>query len=294
MSENPADGAPTVRVTVTRQEPGQEPRDETFEVPYTDRTSVLDALDWIKDHVDPSLTFRWSCRMAVCGSCGVMVNGRPVLGCETFVSGYRTSGITVGPLAHAEVQRDLVVDTDGFLDRLRSLSPWLVPGGEAATQSAPAAGSSPQGADADADADAGADAVADAGSVQGADAHVGGAPAAPVGVPALDLLAVHSQTPGEVDAYRGFAQCIDCMLCYAACPVLDAVPGFVGPAAIATARRWDTDSRDGGDALRMAAMAENEEGIWPCAQIGACTRACPKGVDPARAIRDAQRIAMGG
>jgi fumarate reductase iron-sulfur subunit len=241
---------PTLRVTVTRQEPGEAPRDETFEVPYDDRTTVLDALDWIKDHSAPSLVFRASCRMGVCGSCGVMVNGRPVLGCETSVAGYRTSGITVGPMAHATVQRDLAVDTDEFLAKLRGVDPWMLP--------AP---------------------TADAADGQPA---------------TVDVLAVHTQTPGQVKAYQGLAQCIDCMLCYAACPVLDDVAGFTGPAAIATARRWDLDSRDQGNETRFPLLAENEEGIWPCIQVGACTRACPKGVDPARAIADYQREAMGG
>jgi len=239
----------TLRVTVTRQEPGQEPRDETFVVPYSDKTSSRDTLDWIKETVEPSLTYRWSCRSGICGSCGVMVNGRPVLGCETAVAGYRTSGITVGPMAHAEVQRDLAVDTDTFLAKLRSVSPWMIP-----------EPSEPSTSD----------------------------------VPALDVLAVHSQLPGQVEAYHGYLQCIDCMLCYAACPVLDDVAGFTGPAAIATARRWDLDSRDDGNEVRLLALAENEEGLWPCVQIGACTRACPKGVDPARAIKDYQREAMGG
>lgn len=240
----------TVRVAVVRQEPGEEPRTETFDVPYDDRTSVLDALDWIKDHAEASLTFRWSCRMGVCGSCGVMVNGRPVLGCETFVRGYRTTGLTVGPLTHLEVRRDLVVDTDEFLGRLRSLSPWLV---------------SPDLSEPD---------------------------PAPHGPGSDNSEEVNLQTPGQLAAFRDFAQCIDCMLCYSACPQLDVAPLFVGPAAIATARRWDEDSRDHGDVLRMAAMAEDENGLWPCVQNGSCTRACPKGVDPARAIRDAQRLAM--
>ncbi|GAB2468918.1 succinate dehydrogenase/fumarate reductase iron-sulfur subunit [Xylanimonas ulmi] len=255
----------TLRVTVMRQEPGQAPREETFDVPFDDRTSVLDALDWIKDHAEPSLTFRWSCRMGVCGSCGVMVNGRPVLGCETTVAGYRTSGITVGPMAHAAVQRDLAVDTDEFLAKLRGVSPWMLPPpAEPPTLTEPPT-------------------VVEPVETPG-----------PTAVPALDVLAVHTQTPGQVEAYRGLSQCIDCMLCYAACPVLDDVAGFTGPAAIATARRWDLDSRDQGNEVRMVALAENEEGIWPCTQVGACTRACPKGVDPARAIRDAQREAMGG
>ncbi|QAY64101.1 4Fe-4S dicluster domain-containing protein [Xylanimonas allomyrinae] len=280
----------TLRVTVTRQEPGEPARDETFDVPYDDRTSVLDALDWIKDHADASLTFRWSCRMGVCGSCGVMVNGRPVLGCETTVAGYRTSGITVGPMAHAAVQRDLAVDTDEFLAKLRSVSPWMLPAPEAALALGAAPGSeaalAPEAAPG-----------SEAAWAPGAAPALGAAPTpgtAPAGVPALDVLAVHTQTPGQVEAYRGLSQCIDCMLCYAACPVLDDVAGFTGPAAAATARRWDLDSRDQGNDVRMVALVENEEGIWPCTQVGACTRACPKGVDPARALRDAQREAMGG
>ena len=260
----------TLRVTVTRQEPGAEPRDETFEVPYSDKTSVLDTLDWIKENVEPSLTYRWSCRSGICGSCGVMVNGRPVLGCETSVAGYRTSGITVAPMAHAEVQRDLAVDTDTFLAKLRSVSPWVFP-----TADAPAAPSEPEPAPVPAPAEP----ATSSGTIE---------------VPALDVLAVHTQAPGEVAAYHGYSQCIDCMLCYAACPVLDDVAGFTGPAAIATARRWDLDSRDDGNEVRLLALAENEEGLWPCVQIGACTRACPKGVDPARAIKDYQREVMGG
>ncbi|ACZ29206.1 succinate dehydrogenase and fumarate reductase iron-sulfur protein [Xylanimonas cellulosilytica DSM 15894] len=260
----------TLRVTVTRQEPGAAPRDETFDVPFDDRTTVLDALDWIKDHTEPSLTFRWSCRMGVCGSCGVMVNGRPLLGCETTVAGYRTSGITVGPMAHATVQRDLAVDTDEFLAKLRGVQPWMLP--TPATESAePAEPAEPGGS-----------------------SGPSGAVEAPAGPRTEDVLAVHSQTPGEVEAYKGLSQCIDCMLCYAACPVLDDVADFTGPAAIATARRWDLDSRDEGNETRFSLLAENETGIWPCIQVGACTRACPKGVDPARAIRDYQREAMGG
>ena len=80
------------------------------------------------------------------------------------------------------------------------------------------------------------------------------------------------------------------MLCYAACPQLDVAPDFLGPAVVATARRWDEDSRDAGE-LDRADVLDTEFGAWPCIQIGACTQVCPKGVDPARALRDAQRVA---
>ncbi len=244
--------AETVRIEVVRAEPGAQPRTVAYDVPYAEHTTVLDALAWVKDNIDSTLTYRWSCRMAVCGSCGVMVNGRPVLACETFVRGYRTSGITVGPLEHFEVLRDLVVETDGFLGKLRSLQPWLEPAADGV----------------------GDDPVPDETPVDGA----GGS------------LHTNLQTPEQMAAFGDFAQCIDCMLCYAACPQLDEVPGFVGPAAVATARRWDEDSRDHGELARIEAM-DVEEGVWPCIQLGACTQVCPKGVDPARALRDAQRIA---
>lgn len=244
IAHDQAEGAQTVRLEVARQEPDGAARRDVFDVPFDDRTSVLDALQWVKDHVDPTLTFRWSCKMGVCGSCGVMVNGRPVLGCETFVRGFRASGLVVDPLAHAEVLRDLVVDTDTFVGKLAAVKPWLVPDG--ATR-LPLADDAPP-------------------------------------------TSGHVQAPGELAAFRDFAQCIDCMLCYAACPQLDAAPDFLGPAVVATARRWDEDSRDAGE-LARADVLDTEFGAWPCIQVGACTQVCPKGVDPARALRDAQRVA---
>lgn len=275
----------TVRLEVARTSPDGASAGgrDVFDVPYDDRTSVLDALQWVKDHADPTLTFRWSCKMAVCGSCGVMVNGRPVLGCETFVRGYRTSGLVVEPLAHAEVLRDLVVDTDTFLGKLATVQPWLVPDG--ATR-LPLVGPPSAGVGAEAGAGAGAGVGGEVGeSVDGSRLPDGGDVLRAVG-PASG----HRQTPGELAAFKGFAECIDCMLCYAACPQLDVAPGFLGPAVVATARRWDEDSRDAGE-LDRADVLDTELGAWPCIQIGACTQVCPKGVDPARALRDAQRVA---
>ncbi|KLN35842.1 hypothetical protein FB00_06000 [Cellulosimicrobium funkei] len=265
--------ARTVRLEVARSSPdgAGTGRRDVFDVPYDDRTSVLDALQWVKDHADPTLTFRWSCKMAVCGSCGVMVNGRPVLGCETFVRGYRTSGLVVEPLAHAEVLRDLVVDTDAFLGKLATVQPWLVPDGATRLPlvDPPSVGAGVEGSED----------VTDPPTPDGDDALRAHGPSSG-----------HRQTPGELAAFKGFAECIDCMLCYAACPQLDVAPDFLGPAVVATARRWDEDSRDAGE-LDRADVLDTEFGAWPCIQVGACTQVCPKGVDPARALRDAQRVA---
>jgi fumarate reductase iron-sulfur subunit len=78
--------------------------------------------------------------------------------------------------------------------------------------------------------------------------------------------------------------CINCMLCYSACPVYGLEPGFIGPAAIALAQRYNLDSRDRGSHERLDVLS-TDEGIWDCTFVGECTRACPKHVDPAGAIQ---------
>jgi len=78
------------------------------------------------------------------------------------------------------------------------------------------------------------------------------------------------QTPEQLDRYKQFSMCINCMLCYAACPVYGLDPVFIGPAAIALAQRYNMDSH---------------EGIWGCTFVGECTKVCPKHVDPAGAIQ---------
>ena len=92
------------------------------------------------------------------------------------------------------------------------------------------------------------------------------------------------QTPEELDAYKQFSMCINCMLCYAACPVYGLDPDFIGPAAIALAERYDLDSRDQGARERLDVLIEHE-GVWGCTFVGECTRVCPKHVDPAGAIQ---------
>ena len=92
------------------------------------------------------------------------------------------------------------------------------------------------------------------------------------------------QTPDELDEYKQFSMCINCMLCYAACPIYGLDPKFIGPAAIALAQRYNLDNRDQGAAERMEVLSEHE-GIWGCTFVGECTKVCPKHVDPAGAIQ---------
>src|SRR5579859_7993699 len=108
-----------LRVKRFHPEHDQEPWFETYEVPLRKEWVVLDALNHIKDHLDGSLTYRWSCRMGVCGSCGMMVNGEPKLTCAAFLKDYWPNPIRVEPLTNFPVIRDLVINLDDFLHKLK-------------------------------------------------------------------------------------------------------------------------------------------------------------------------------
>ena len=94
----------------------------------------------------------------------------------------------------------------------------------------------------------------------------------------------YRQTPQELDDYKQYSMCINCMLCYSACPVYGLDPHFIGPAVIALAQRYNLDSRDEGAAERMAVLSEHD-GLWGCTFVGECTKVCPKHVDPAGSIQ---------
>ncbi|HEY4580426.1 MAG TPA: 2Fe-2S iron-sulfur cluster-binding protein, partial [Candidatus Acidoferrales bacterium] len=197
----------TMRLEVFRYFPekGEEPHFQTYEVPFRKDWVVLDALNYIKDQSDGSLTFRWSCRMGVCGSCGVMVNGVPKLGCSAFLRDYYPNPIRVEPLANFPVLRDLVFQLDSFLEKLKSIQPWIVRRD----------GEKP---------------VSDG---------------------------EYLQTPAQHARFKDFSMCINCMLCYAACPVVGMEPHFLGPAAIALAQRYNLDSRDAGREQRQETVSSH-------------------------------------
>jgi len=92
------------------------------------------------------------------------------------------------------------------------------------------------------------------------------------------------QTPAELARYKQYTACINCLLCYSACPQYALNDSFVGPAALAIAHRYNLDSRDVGRSARDDVVASNP-GIWECSFVGACSEVCPKSVDPAAAIQ---------
>ena len=220
----------TITIECLRYHPKSdaEPRFESWPVPFTDDMSVLQGLQYIKDHLDGSLTFRWSCRMAICGSCGFVLNGVPRLGCETFLRDYYPGTLRVEPLSHFPIARDLAIDQSDFLKKLDSVKPYLIN-------------------------------------------------------PDTPEKGTFVQTPEQMDEYYQYSKCINCLLCYAACPQYGLNSAFTGPGAMALLHRYNADSRDAGKAERMP-VVNAEDGVWGCTLVGYCSEVCPKAVDPARAI----------
>lgn len=118
----------TVRLKVFRYDPGveakQEPRFDEFHVPNRKGMTVLDALIYARDQYDSSLTFRHSCRMAICGSDGFFINGRQRLGCQTQIADI-DDPVRIEPLPHQPVIKDLVVDMEHFFERNNTVEPYF-------------------------------------------------------------------------------------------------------------------------------------------------------------------------
>jgi fumarate reductase iron-sulfur subunit len=214
-----------------RPETDTEPVLQSYDVPLAREWAVLDGLNYIKDRLDGTLSFRWSCRMGICGSCGMTVNGDPKLACATFLVDYLPGPVRVEPMRNFPVIRDLIVDISDFMTKLPRVKPWIIREDDMRVEDGE-----------------------------------------------------YLQTPAEMDEYKKFSMCINCMLCYSACPVYALDPNFLGPAAIALGQRYNLDSRDEGSEDRRDVLAA-ADGAWACTFVGECSVACPKGVDPAGAIQ---------
>ena len=127
---NQMDTEETVQLKVYRYDPEIEgkrsPRFDDFYVPAERGTTVLDALIYARDKHDPTLTFRHSCRQAICGSDAVFINGRQRLACQTQVHDLNHP-IRVEPLPHLAVEKDLVVDMEHFYDQMEAVEPYFDP-----------------------------------------------------------------------------------------------------------------------------------------------------------------------
>jgi succinate dehydrogenase / fumarate reductase iron-sulfur subunit len=224
----------TIRLRVKRFDPAAQTfKSAEYEAQADHFTSVLDVLLAVKERQDPTLSFRYSCNMGICGSCGMVINGKPRLACETNVFSLRAQTLSVGPMEAHPVLRDLAADLEDFFAKHASLSPWLVRVDEQEKFRAEKE---------------------------------------------------YPQTRRQVDNFLNFAHCISCGLCVDSCPVSNTNPHFVGPMALSQAYRYNRDSRDQGERERLEKV-DTMDGVWGCEYAGACSRVCPKGVDPAQTIQ---------
>jgi len=223
-----------IKFHVTRYNPQTDsaPHVQTYEVPAREGMTVLDGLHYIKDHLDPTLAWRYSCRMGICGSCGMLLNGRPGLACNTQILHIADVNLTIAPLPNFEIIRDLVPDLWSMLEKHRFVKPYIVRKDEAE-----------------------------------------------INDPAGEFY----QSPGQLESYLQFTYCIKCGCCMAACPTLATDAGYLGPMPLTAAHRYNADSRDEGRGERKAAGAPI--GVFRCHFAGECSRVCPKGVDPAKALQ---------
>ncbi len=236
-----AEGAKNIKVfRIYRWDPdsGENPRVDSYEIDM-DRCGpmVLDALLKIKNEIDPTLTFRRSCREGICGSCAMNIDGTNTLACTKSIDEI-AGDVKIYPLPHMEVVKDLVPDLTHFYAQYASIKPWL-----------------------------------------------------------------RSDTPAPKDSERlqsvedrkqldGLYECILCASCSTACPSYWwNSDRYLGPAILMQAYRWVVDSRDEDTGSRLDEL-EDPFKLYRCHTIMNCTRTCPKGLNPGKAIAELKKLVM--
>ncbi len=259
----------TLKVRRYQPESGQGPFWEEFKVDLDPTLSVLDGILQAKDRDDGSLSVRCSCKAAICGSCGMKINGQSGLGCKTQIgeaqelankkanaSGARTresgreiadderdrtgaedTAIVIEPMGNMPVIKDLITDMEStHWEKIRRVTPWLLPHGEA---------------------------------------------------PEREYVV---EPESMIDITQSMA-CIQCGACVSSCLSMEADPDFIGPAALAKAYRFVGDPRDAETKERLHDLAEDPHGIYDCTHCFSCIDACPKGVAPMDQIMRLRRKA---
>ncbi len=195
---------------------------------------VLDALIKIKNDIDPTLTFRRSCREGVCGSCAMNVGGTNTLACTKSISDF-SGNIKVYPLPHMEVIKDLVPDMTNFYAQHAFIEPWLQ-------------------------------------TVTPEPQHE------------------WRQSKDSRNELDQLYECVLCACCSTACPSYWwNSDRYLGPAILLQAYRWLNDSRDEMTGTRLDSL-EDPFRLYRCHTIYNCAKACPKGLNPAKAIAQIKRM----
>ena len=214
---------------------GANPRYDTYTIDL-DKCGpmVLDALIKIKNEIDPTLTFRRSCREGICGSCSMNMGGRNGLACTTAIEDLKGE-VRITPLPHMDVVKDLVPDFTHFYAQYASIQPWLK------TTTA---------------------------------------------APGRERLQSHDER-AKLD---GLWECILCFCCTTSCPSYWWTGDrYLGPAILLQAYRWIADSRDEATGERLDDL-EDPFRLYRCHTIMNCTKTCPKGLNPAKAIAEIKKL----
>jgi len=222
------------------EKPGDKPRMEEYKVDLNNcGPMVLDALIKIKNEMDPSLTFRRSCREGICGSCAMNIGGVNTLACLSKIDA-NDKKTKIYPLPHMYVVKDLVPDMNNFYQQYRSIQPWLQ------------------------------------------------AEEVKTAVPQQNLQSVDDRA--KLD---GLYECILCACCSTSCPSYwwngDK---YLGPAVLMQAYRWIIDSRDEQQAARLDKLRDPFS-VYRCHTIMNCTKTCPKGLNPGKAIAEIKKLLAG-
>src|SRR5437868_106450 len=213
----------TLKIRRYQPESGEGPFWEEFKIDLEESLSVLDGILQAKDRDDGSLAVRCSCRAAICGSCGMKINGQSGLGCKTQIGeaqeladkkaaavGGEASGnsIVIEPMGNMPVIKDLVTDMEStHWEKYRRVSPWLMPTGPEPERE-------------------------------------------------------HIVPPEAMIDVTQAVSCIQCGACVSACLSMEADPDFIGPAALAKAYRFIGDPRDGQHEERLYDLANDPHGIY--------------------------------
>ena len=195
---------------------------------------VLDAITKIKNEIDPTLTFRRSCREGICGSCAMNIDGVNTLACTKPIMEVKGK-VKIFPLPHMPVIKDLVPDLTHFFRQLASIEPWLKRNESTG-------------------------------------------------------LTENAQTVDERNRLDGLYECILCACCSTSCPSYWwNSERYLGPAALLQANRWIVDSRDMATEERLEQLDDTFK-LYRCHTIMNCTNACPKGLNPAKAIGQIKKM----
>ena len=213
-------------------EPAKKPELQSYTIDLNQTgPMILDALIKIKNEVDPTLTFRRSCREGICGSCAMNINGVNTLACLCRIDRNESKSTKIYPLPHMFVVKDLVPDMTLFYKQYKSVQPYLK------NDNPPEKG---------------------------------------------EFL----QTQEDRKKLDGMYECILCACCSTSCPSYWwNQDEYLGPATLMQAYRWIADSRDAYGAERKERL-QNTMSVYRCHTIFNCSRTCPKGLNPARAIQE--------